>query len=84
MLTALSYWTVRDFVIAQGTADEYIVVSNLTLNYVLFALLVGALVPYVTRRLFPKRFKRMLVPVAFVMGVLLILVLRTLGVNMRF
>jgi len=84
ILTGLSYWLVRSFVIAQEPPSDTIVVSNLTLNYVLFALLIGAFVPFVTRRFFSKAYKRMLVPVAIVMGVILILVLRTLGVNMRF
>ena len=84
VLTALSYWSTREFVVAQEPFDTHIVVSNLTLNLVLFALLVGAFVPLVTRRLFPKRFKAMLVPVAVVMGILLILGLRALGVDMRF
>lgn len=84
VLTGLSYWTVRDWVIAQEPVDTHIVVSNLTLNLVLFVLLVGASVPLVTRKLFPKRFRAMLVPVALVMGALLILMLRALGVPMRF
>ncbi len=84
VLTGLSYWSVRNFVVAQEPIDTHIVVSNLTLNYVLFVLLVGSLVPRVTRRLFPRAFKRMLVPVAIAMGIVLILILRTLGVEMRF
>ena len=84
ILTGLSYWAVRGFIIAQEPVDEAITVSNLTLNYVLFALLVGAFVPFATRKLFPKTFKWMLVPVAIIMGILLILILRALGVHMRF
>lgn len=84
ILTGLSYWSVRSSVIAQEPSGETIVVSNLTLNLVLFTLLMGAFAPLVTRRLFPKRFKQMLVPVAVVLGILLILMLRTLGVDMRF
>jgi len=75
---------VRPFVIAQGPSDVRVVVSNLTLNLVLFALLVGAFVPFVTRRLFPRRFKAMLIPTTVAMGILLLLVLRTLGFEMRF
>jgi len=84
LLTGLSYLSVRHVIIAQGPTDTHIVVSSLTLNYVLFALLVGALVPTITRKLFPKRFKTMLAPVAVTAGVLLVLTLRALGVEMRF
>ena len=84
VLTGMSYWTVRSFVIAQEPVDTHIVVSNLTLNYVMFALLIGSFVPSITRRFFPKRFKLMFIPVALTVGVFLILTLRTLGVEMRF
>lgn len=84
VLIGLSYWSVRSFVVAQEPVDKSIVVSNLTLTLMLFVLLIGACVPTVTRRLFPKKYKVMLVPVAVVMGVCLILLLRTLGVTMRF
>lgn len=84
MLTGLSYWVVRSFVIAQEPPSTPIIVSNLTLNLVLFVLLVGAFVPFVTRRFFSRAYKRMLVPTAIVIGVILILLLRTLGMEMRF
>jgi len=84
ILTGLSYWTVRPTVIAQEPTDTSIIASNLTLNLLLCVLLVGACVPWVTRKLFPKRFKVMLVPTAVVMGVALLLVLRAFGVAMRF
>ncbi len=83
-LTGLAYWLVRPTIIAQEPSGEMIVVSNLSLNLVLFALLVGAFVPHVTRRLFPKRFKLMLIPVALAVGVLFLLALKVLGMDMRF
>jgi hypothetical protein len=84
ILTGLSYWSVRPTVIAQEPPNTPIVVSNLTLNLLLFALLVGASAPWITKRLFPGHFKLMLVPTALVMGAALILVLRAFGVAMRF
>lgn len=83
-LTIVSYTTLHSFIIAQEPWREEIVVSNLTLNLVLFVLLTGGLVPYITKRLFPKRYRQMLIPTAIVVGMLLILTLRTLGVDMRF
>ncbi len=83
-LTILSYGAARDFIIAQEPYDTVIVVSNLTLNYVLFALLVGAFVPSLTRRLLPRVPKWTFIPVAIVVGLLLVVILKVLGVNMRF
>jgi len=84
VLIGLSYWSARGFVIAQEPVDKHIVVSNLTLTLMLLILSVGAFVPTVTRRFFPKKYKAMLVPVAVVMGVCLLLILRTIGFEMRF
>lgn len=84
-LTALSYITIYDLVIAQEPYEKQVIISNLTLNYVLFALLVGAFVPtYIKRRYFAKAPKYYVAPIALVVGILLIVVLRMLGMEMRF
>lgn len=80
-----AYFGVREFVIAQEPTAEEVVISNLTLNYVLFALVIGALVPYyIKKRFFPKKPTIVIVPIALVVGIFLILLLKLFGMDMRF
>ncbi len=53
LLTGLSYWFVRPYVILQTSPQQHIIISNLTLNYVLFYMLIGGLTYWVaSKRLF--------------------------------
>lgn len=53
LLTGLSYWLVRPYIILQKSPQQYITISNLTLNYVLFYLFLGGVTYWLTsKRLF--------------------------------
>lgn len=72
LLTGLSYWFVRPYVILQKSPQTYITISNLTLNYVLFYMFVGGLAYWVaSKRLFKsvKPFKRTILSAGFTLTV---------------
>ncbi len=53
LLTVASYWFVTPYIIVQEPPQDYITVSNLTLNYVLFYMFIGGTTYWVTsKRLF--------------------------------
>jgi len=83
ILAGLSYWSIRSFVIAQEPSGEAIVVSNLTLNHVIFFLLAGAFSPWLAKKVFPKAPRWLFIPVALVLGVMIIVLLKLVGWETR-
>ena len=80
-----SYIAIRELLIAQEPYDKEVIISNLTLNYVLFALVVGALAPfYLRKKFFPRAPTIVVVPIAIMIGLILILMFKLLGMDMRF
>jgi len=53
LLTGLSYWFIRPYVILQKPPQTYITISNITLNYLLFYMFLGGFTYWVaSKRLF--------------------------------
>jgi len=50
LLTGLGYWFVRPYTILQEPPQAHIVVSNLTLNYVLFYMFIGGTTYWITSK----------------------------------
>ena len=68
LLTGASYWYIRPYIILQQPPQQHIVISNLTLNYVLFYMFVGGLAYWVaSKRLFKsvKPLKRTILSAGF-------------------
>ena len=83
VLTALAYIpAVKALAIQQPYADK-IILSNLTLNLLLVLCMVGALSPVITKKLFPRAPKWVFFFVAVVLGILMLLLLKSLGVQTR-
>lgn len=76
------YILVRPTIIAQRPPEAEVVVSNLSLNYVLAFVVVGALGPYISFKIFPKN-KIMPTCITLMMVVCLYFLLKLTGVNMR-
>lgn len=80
-LTIAAYFSVKDFM--AWPVQRYIIVSNVTVSYVLGLIIVGALSPRITRRFWPKAPKWMFVVVAVGLGLLVVAVLDLLGAPTR-
>lgn len=50
LLTGLGYWFVRSYITMQEPPQQHIIVSNLTLNYVLFYAFVGGTTYWVANK----------------------------------
>lgn len=81
----VSYSFIKSRLLSQEPYDETVILSNLTLNYVLVVVIVGAIVPkYLKKRYLPKAPTITIVPIAIVVAAVLLIVLKTLGMEMRF
>ena len=79
----ISYPFAVKYLAIQLPYARMIVISNFTLNLLLILLAVGALSPMITKKLFPKAPKWLFVPVACVLAVVSVYVLKLLGMHTR-
>lgn len=80
--TVGAYFSVKDFLAWPVQRD--IVVSNVTVSYVLGLALVGGISPWLTKKIWPKAPKWAFVFVAGCLGVIVVLTLKLLGEPTRF
>lgn len=80
-LTVGAYFSVKDFM--AWPVQRYIVVSNITVSYVLALILVGILSPRITRRVWPKAPKWASIAVAAVLAIAIVVILGLLGAPTR-
>ena len=83
VLSAISYPFAVKYLAIQLPYARTIVISNFTLNLLLVLLAVGALSPMITKKLFPKAPKWLFIPVACVLAVGCVYLLKILGMNTR-
>jgi len=83
ILTTISYSFAVKYLAIQLPYSNTIIISNFTLNLLLVLLAVGALSPMITKKLFPKAPKWLFVPVACVLAVVSVYVLKLLGMHTR-
>ena len=83
VLTVVSYPFAVKYLAIQLPYARMIVISNFTLNLLLILLAVGALSPVLTKKLFPKAPKWLFIPVACVLAVVSVYVLKLLGMHTR-
>jgi len=81
-LTLGAYFSVKDFLAWPAQRD--IVVSNVTISYILGLGLIGGLSPWLTKKLWPKAPKWGFIFVALALGVIVVLTLKMLGEPTRF
>lgn len=81
LLSLGAYFSVKDFLTWPIQRD--IVVSNVTVSYVLALALVGGLSPRITRRLWPNAPKWAFILVAAVLGIAIVFILSMLGAPTR-
>ena len=81
--SVVSYPLAVKYLAIQLPYARMIVISNFTLNLLLILLAVGALSPMITKKLFPKAPKWLFVPVACVLAVVSVYVLKLLGMHTR-
>lgn len=80
--TLASYFSIKDFLAWPVQRD--IVVSNVTVSYVLGLALVGGISPWLTKKIWPKAPKWAFIFVAGCLGVIVVLTLKLLGEPTRF
>lgn len=80
-LTVGAYFSVKDFL--AWPTHRYIVVSNVTVSYVLALILVGVLSPRITRRIWPKAPKWAFAIVAVGLALAVVGILDLLGAPTR-
>lgn len=81
LLTLGAYFSVKDFL--AWPVQRYIIVSNMTVSYLLALLLAGGFSPKLTKRLWPNAPKWAFIAVAVVMGLAIVYVLKLLGTPTR-
>ena len=81
--SVISYPFAIKYLAIQLPYARLIVVSNFTLNLLLILLAVGALSPMITKRIWPKAPKWLFIPVACVLAVVSVYVLKLLGMHTR-
>ena len=82
--SVISYPFAVKYLAIQLPYARNIVISNFTFNLLLVLLAVGALSPLITKKLFPKAPKWLFIPVACVLAVVSVYVLKLLGMHTRF
>ena len=82
--SVISYPFAVKYLAIQLPYARTIVISNFTLNLLLVLLAVGALSPLLTKRIWPKAPKWLFIPVACVLAVVCVYVLKFLGMRTRF
>ena len=81
LLTLGAYFSVKDFL--AWPVQRNIVVSNMTVSYVLALLLVGGFSPKITKKLWPNAPKWAFIVVAAIMGLSIVYILKLLGTPTR-
>jgi len=81
MATLGAYFSVKDFLAWPEQRD--IIVSNLSVSYVLALGIVGSLSPWLTKKLWPKAPKWAFMFVAIILGVTIVGILKLLGEPMK-
>ena len=81
--SVVSYPFAVKYLAIQLPYARMIVISNFTLNLLLILLAVGALSPMITKKLFPKAPKWLFIPVACVLALGCVYLLKILGMHTR-
>ena len=83
VLTVIAYIPAVKYLAIQLPYARNIIISNFTFNLLLVLLAVGALSPLITKKLFPRAPKWLFIPVACVLAVVSVYVLKQLGMHTR-
>lgn len=81
LLTLGAYFSVKDFL--AWPVQRYIVVSNMTVSYVLALILVGGFSPKLTKRLWPNAPKWAFIAIAVILALAIVSILKLLGTPTR-